>query len=100
VDIETIKTYNQVAVEFDAETSRFWDNFPDSIIRKFSQSVENGLVLDIGSGPGRDGMLLRQKGLEVVCLDAAKSMAKISHGKNLPSIIADFENWWNTGNAT
>jgi SAM-dependent methyltransferase len=88
---QTIDTYNKMAREYDEETIDFWDRFPRTFIDKFSSLVK-GKVLDVGSGPGRDAVLLKNNGLEVVCLDASKEMVKICESKGLTSIVSDFNN--------
>ena len=90
MDIETINTYNLMADEYDREVADFWYRFPPEIINKFCSEVGSGLVLDVGSGSGRDGIILRNHGLRVICLDASESMVKLTRQKGLPSIQADF----------
>lgn len=77
-----------MAREYDEETSDFWERFPVSIFKKFRESV-SGKILDLGSGPGREGLILKKSGLEVVCLDASEEMVKITRQKGLESIQAD-----------
>lgn len=89
MDAKTIATYNNLAHEYDAETSDFWHRFPRTIIEKFSDLV-HGKVLDVGSGPGRDGLILRKNGLEVVCLDASSAMVEMSSTLGLESVVGDF----------
>lgn len=89
MDKTTIDTYNRTAQEYDAETTDFWDVFPRTIIDTFAGMV-HGRVLDVGSGPGRDGIILQEKGLEVVCLDASEVMAALSSGRGLQSVVGDF----------
>lgn len=89
---ETIKTYNSMAGPYEQETEGFWDEFPDAIFRKYRESVRGWRVLDIGSGPGRDGLILRNTDLDVVCLDAAKKMVERATERGLPSVQADFLN--------
>jgi ubiquinone/menaquinone biosynthesis C-methylase UbiE len=91
MDPQTIETYDKMAKEYDDGTIDFWDIFPRTIIDKFI-SLTKGKVLDVGSGPGRDGLLLKEKGLEVVCLDASEAMVKLSKEKGLESVIGDFNN--------
>ena len=72
MDKPTIDTYNKLAHEYDEETMGFWDMFPDTITTHFANSVSGQKnVLNVGSGPGRDGLLLQRKGVEVHCLDAS-----------------------------
>ncbi|MFA6338752.1 MAG: class I SAM-dependent methyltransferase [Candidatus Paceibacterota bacterium] len=89
MDAKTIKTYNQTAKEYDDETIDFWDRFPKIFFDKFAELVK-GKVLDVGSGPGRDGLILKQKGLEVVCLDASEVMVKFCEEKGLKAVLGDF----------
>ncbi|MEK7464334.1 MAG: class I SAM-dependent methyltransferase [Patescibacteria group bacterium] len=89
MDQKTIDTYNQIAEEYNDETTDFWERFPRTIIDKFIGSV-SGKVLDIGSGSGRDGLIFKNRGLAVICLDASESMVKLSTQKGLSSIVGDF----------
>lgn len=89
MDTKTIDTYNKLAREYDDETLGFWDSFPRTFIDHFVAEVR-GRVLDVGSGPGRDGLLLKNAGLDVVCLDASSSMVELSTGRGLVSVVGDF----------
>jgi ubiquinone/menaquinone biosynthesis C-methylase UbiE len=89
MDKVTIDAYNRTALEYDAETTDFWNLFPRTIIEKFANMV-HGRVLDVGSGPGRDGLILREKGLDVVCLDASEAMIVLSTSHGLKSVLGDF----------
>ena len=89
MDQQTINTYNQLAKEYDEETTDFWDRFPRTIFDKFIE-LTKGKILDIGSGPGRDGLILKKAGLDVICLDASEAMIKISTERGLNSILGDF----------
>jgi len=61
MDRKTIDTYNRTALAYDEETTGFWNLFPRTIIDKFA-GLTHGRVLDVGSGPGRDGLILKNKG--------------------------------------
>lgn len=89
MDKKTIDTYNEMTEEYDAETIDFWERFPSTFIEKFSESVK-GSVLDVGSGPGRDALILQKAGLDVTCLDASEEMIKRTKEKGFKSVIADF----------
>lgn len=88
---QTIDTYNKMAQEYDDETVVFWDIFPRTFLDTFIE-LSGKKIVDIGSGPGRDGLLLQQSEKEVVCVDASEAMIKLSSEKGLESILADFEN--------
>ncbi len=89
MDQQTIKTYNEMAREYDNETKDFWERFPRTVIDKFSE-LTHGKVLDVGSGPGRDGLILQAHGFDVICLDASEEMVKLSTQKGLASVGGDF----------
>ena len=92
MDTKTIETYNALAKEYDEETTDFWERFPRTTIDTFAEMVGSGTVLDVGSGPGRDGLLLKNRGLDVTCLDASSAMVEISTARGLNSIVGDFMN--------
>jgi len=90
MDQKTIDTYNTMAIEYDDETIDFWERFPRTFLDKFIDLNPKATVLDVGAGPGRDGVLLQQSGLTVTCLDASKEMVDLSTAKGLKSIVGDF----------
>ena len=89
MDKETINTYNKMAKNYDLETEDFWKQFPHTFLDKFIE-LSGQKIIDIGSGPGRDGLLLQRAGKDVVCLDASEAMIKFSSDKGLRSILGDF----------
>ncbi len=91
MDQRTIDTYNKMAKEYDDKTVDFWDQFPRTFLNKFTE-LSGRKIVDVGSGPGRDGLLLQQVGKEVVCVDASEAMIKLSSEIGLESILAEFNN--------
>lgn len=90
MDKSTIETYDQMASLYDNETIVFWKKFPKEIIDKFIQLVPEKSVLDVGSGPGRDGLILKQHGFDVTCLDASSSMVELCSQRGLNAVLGDF----------
>jgi len=90
MDRQTINTYNKMAQEYDDETVDFWSQFPRTFLDQFI-TISSKKILDVGSGPGRDGFLLKQAGKEIVCIDASSEMVRLSSGKGLESIVGDFD---------
>lgn len=79
-----------MSVEYDKETRNFWSDFPDTVITKFAEYLgQDNKVLDLGSGPGRDGLLLKKKGLDIICLDASSEMVKLCKQKGLNAVEGD-----------
>ncbi|MEI6480174.1 MAG: methyltransferase domain-containing protein [bacterium] len=91
MDDKTINTYNLLATDYDNETIDFWERFPPTIINEFvSNTKKLGRVLNVGSGPGRDGLILQKNGLDVTCLDASEAMVKMCKERGLISLVGDF----------
>ena len=61
MDQQTINTYNELAIQYDQETIGFWQ-LPETtgFVGLFSEQI-TGKILNLGSGPGRDAELLRDK---------------------------------------
>ncbi|MBI2577335.1 MAG: class I SAM-dependent methyltransferase [Candidatus Wildermuthbacteria bacterium] len=89
MDKTTIDTYNKMALEYDQEVAEFWNIFPRTILDTFAQNI-SGKVLDVGSGSGRDALILKEAGLQVTCLDASTAMIALTRNKGLTSVLADF----------
>lgn len=88
MDEQTVETYNKRSKEYDDETTLFWEKFPSTFIDTFIQNHPT-IVLDIGSGPGRDALLLKERGTEVICVDASEAMLKLTQAKGFESIKGD-----------
>jgi ubiquinone/menaquinone biosynthesis C-methylase UbiE len=89
MDKQTIDTYNKRAKEYDNETVDFWNLFPRTFLDTFI-GLSGKEIIDVGSGPGRDGLLLKQAGKEITCVDASEEMVKLSEERGLRSVLADF----------
>ncbi len=79
-----------MAEEYDHETIDFWENFPRTFLDKFIE-LTGKKILDVGSGPGRDGLLLQKANKEVVCLDASEAMVELSSERGLKSVLGRFD---------
>lgn len=90
MDPVTIATYNQLAKTYDDETVDFWERFPGEFVDQFADRI-SGTVLNVGSGPGRDSVLLRDRGRNVTCLDASEAMIAMTESQGFRSILGDFE---------
>lgn len=88
MDEKTIQTYDASAKEYDDETTVFWDLFPPTFPDEFAR-VSGQYVLDVGSGPGRDGLMLQARGKKMLCLDASTNMVEMSRARGLESVVGD-----------
>lgn len=85
----TIRTYNVINELYDAETRDFWDRFPLDIVRKFVELLPSDEILDLGSGPGRDAVILRNHGLNVTCVDGSENMVNMTARLGFNSVLSD-----------
>lgn len=86
---DTLRTYDAIHELYDAETRDFWDRFPMETVTKFAELLPGRKVLDIGSGPGRDAVILRNLGLEITCLDGSEKMVGMTSSQGFNSIHCD-----------
>jgi SAM-dependent methyltransferase len=90
-DNQTISAYNQYSDAYDEQTKEFWSNFPRADIASFVSALPGPNVLNLGSGPGRDAILLRNAGLNVACIDGSVEMVRHTNALGFESRLAEFE---------
>jgi SAM-dependent methyltransferase len=88
---QTIETYNKYAKIYDQEVIEFWESFPKEFIQQFVENLPGKRVLNLGSGSGRDALLLRDTGLEVICFDASQAMVDMTTKLGFESHLATFD---------
>jgi SAM-dependent methyltransferase len=86
----TIAAYNQYHQVYDEEVAAFWNKFPQTTVQAFCNSLPGNNVLNVGSGSGRDAVILRGQGLTVTCLDASPKMVEMTRQLGFPSRVAEF----------
>lgn len=87
----TIQTYDRYSEIYDSEVVEFWEKFPAQTLEQFVSFLPGKRVLDLGSGSGRDALILENAGLDVTCLDASSSMVAMTKQLGFPTIHADFK---------
>lgn len=90
MDQRTVETYDAKAGEYDDKTAVFWDLFPRTFLDAFV-AASGREILDVGCGPGRDGLLLQEAGKNVTGLDASGSMVHLAQKRGLRAIAGDFD---------
>jgi tRNA (uracil-5-)-methyltransferase TRM9 len=77
----TLASYSRLADDYITQTRDF-SRFPglDSEIREFVEQLSPGPVADIGSGSGRDSILVASMGRRVVAIDPAYAMLRTLTG--------------------
>jgi SAM-dependent methyltransferase len=86
----TIQAYDRYAGVYDQEVVDFWEQFPTDFLQAFREQAPGNRVLNLGSGSGRDAVLLRQLGFEVICVDGSEAMVNMTRKLGLTSVQADF----------
>ena len=88
---ETILTYEKYAEIYDDEVVQFWENFPREFFAEFCSGLPGKKILNLGSGTGRDALILKEFNLDVVCVDAARAMTDITSKLGFESVNATFD---------
>lgn len=88
---QTLDAYNLYHDIYDQEVLDFWNNFPTSTVDAFRQNLSGKKVLNVGSGSGRDALLLRKSGLDVVCVDGAEEMVRATKRLGFESHLQTFD---------
>ena len=87
-----MKTYDCYACEFQERTKDYLPYIINDANEFVSglQELET-VILDLGSGPGRDSMFFRSKGYNVVSFDISCGMLRLCKEKELRAIRGDLE---------
>lgn len=73
---ETRATYDVIAPEFARVVASGYPGMHDDVARMREAVGADAWVADVGCGPGRDSVLLREAGLRVVSLDLSEGMLR------------------------
>ncbi len=92
---ETIAYYNEMAKRYQDERNQDYETFIEKYLSNelnfFITSLKGRKILDIGAGPGRDALLLKEKGLHPICIDLSKKMVALCEQKGLEAYQKDME---------
>lgn len=61
-------------------------------ILNYMEKEEKRNLLDLGSGPGKQGKIFKDKGIDVTCIDISEEMVKACRERGLKSYVIDFYN--------
>lgn len=89
---ENRKAYDTFAEIFEDNTKEYLQNHLLEDVNLFIQNLQGKRILDVGSGPGRDSLFFKNKGLNPVCIDISSSMIKLCKEKDLEAYEMDLEN--------
>jgi len=84
--------YSEKARDYGVVRNSKFDAFLKTEVQHFVALVKpvGNIVLDIGSGPGNEGVRLRDAGLKPVCIDNAPGMVTECLNKGLEAYVMDF----------
>ena len=83
------KTYDRQANQRDAGSIQEWKEKERANFLYLLQKEDKHTLLEIGSGPGRDGRFFQENGIEVVCIDLSPEMIKLCRQKGLTAYVMD-----------
>lgn len=89
---ETRLAYDKFPDLFEKKFEEHFEKFGRKLADAFSESFPGKRVLDAGSGPGHYGKYLRDKDLDVVCVDISPEMVRLAKEKGLKAQVGDVEN--------
>ena len=83
--------YNRCAKVYEERTRNYLKKYiiEDAIL--FMANLPGRKILDLGSGPGRDSLFFKERGLNPLCLDISSQMVELCRRKGLNAIVGDLE---------
>lgn len=91
LDKDSLKqSYNNFAEERDQSSIEPWKfDERETFLKKLMEENRTSL-LEIGAGPGRDGLYFQDQGMSVTCVDLSEEMVKRCKEKGLEAYCMDF----------
>lgn len=92
------QAYDRQAPEYGRQRNPIYDAFRDRMLDRFAQlaagqegpaNPPGGEVLDLGSGPGHESVLLRERGLRPLAVDFSPVMVEECRRKGIPAVVMD-----------
>jgi SAM-dependent methyltransferase len=90
--IDLRKAYDRQAGKRDASGIYDWKIKERADFLSMLQNEGKSTLLDIGSGPGRDGLFFQENGLKVTCIDLSPENINFCRGKGLTAYVMDMSN--------
>lgn len=83
------QAYDRQAAERDASVLEDWKKKERDDFFTLLQKEKKHTLLEIGSGPGRDGVFFQENGLKVTCIDLSPEHVKLCLNKGLDARVMD-----------
>lgn len=84
--------YNNNAQEFEKRTKDYIRTYILEDAELFVRFLQGKDILDLGSGPGRDSLFFRERGLNPLCFDFSPEMVRLCQARGLEAQVGDLEN--------
>jgi SAM-dependent methyltransferase len=81
--------YDAQAVQRDSADTQPWKICLRAAFLELLQREGGRTLLEIGSGPGRDGLFFQEHGLQVTCTDLSPEMVRLCRAKGLDARVMD-----------
>jgi SAM-dependent methyltransferase len=82
--------YDANVAERDGVDISPWKAKERGVFLEFLRERRAQTLLEVGSGPGRDGVFFRDQGLKVTCTDLSPAMVASCRAKGLEALTVDF----------
>jgi SAM-dependent methyltransferase len=92
IRIDLRKAYDRQATERDAADIAEWKIRERTDFLSMLKKERKKSLLDIGSGPGRDGLFFLENGLKVTCIDLSPENINLCREKGLTAYVMDMSN--------
>jgi|SRR3989344_3473484 len=86
------QVYDNNAQGFEARTKDYIRNYILKDAELFISFLQGTRILDLGSGPGRDSLFFKERGLNPLCVDFSPEMVRLCQVKGLEAQVGDLEN--------
>jgi ubiquinone/menaquinone biosynthesis C-methylase UbiE len=86
---DLVESYNRYARERDGSQMQDWKITVRAKFLAALQQADSHTLLEIGSGPGRDGLFFQENGMEVICVDLSPVMVELCREKGLHAEVMD-----------
>ncbi len=90
--IDLRKAYDRQASNRDAADIAEWKIKERADFLSMLKKARKQTLLDIGSGPGRDGLFFKENGLKVTCIDLSPEHVRLCREKGLTAYVMDMGN--------
>ncbi len=92
MDNDTRNLYERYAHMFEQGNKRYSFELFKEDATKFLEIMKGRLILDLGSGPGREAQYFYELGYKIICSDFSRTALEFCMDKGINSVLNDMEN--------